>query len=156
MKEPYRITEEDFPEFEVLSVRTKDAIGAMGKYIGALYGQARRQGLKGAGPLFSVYYEKPAEGAKVDYEMFLPVEGPAEVLDKLPDFGGDRCLKARHAGSYAGLGGAYAALEAEVGKRGLAMTAPPREVYVRGPLLGFLSFIPTMVTDVYFPVKSAG
>jgi effector-binding domain-containing protein len=155
MKEPYRITEEDFPEFEVLSVRTRDALGAMGKYIGSLYGQAGRNGLKPAGPIFSVYYEKPTNPASVDYEMFLPVEGPSEKLDKLQDFGGDPCLKARHTGSYASLSDAYAALEAEVAKRGLSMSGPPREVYVRGPLLGFLSFIPTMVTDIYFPVKHA-
>lgn len=156
MKEPYRVTEEDFPEYEVLSIRTKDALGAMGKHIGGLYAQARRQGLKPAGPIFSVYYEKPTNPGSVDYEMFLPVEGPSEQLDKLVDFGGDRCLKARHSGSYADLSGAYAALEAEVAKRGFAMSGPPREVYVRGPLLGFLSFIPTMVTDIYFPVQSAG
>ena len=153
MEQSYRITEEDFPEYEVLSVRTKDAIGAMGKHIGTLFALARNRGFKPAGPLFSVYYEKPVDPSKVDYELFLPVEGPPEKLDELPDFGGDPCLKLRLKGSYKGFEEAYKTLEAEITKRKLEMSGPPREVYVRGPLLGFITLFPIMVTDIYFPIK---
>jgi effector-binding domain-containing protein len=151
--EAFEIVEADFPEEAVVSVRTKDALGAMGKHIGALYKIAREKGIKPAGPIFAVYWEKPVDPAKVDYSLYLPVEGKTDALDKCEDFGGDPCLKLRLRGSYSQFGAAYAALEAEVGKRGLEMSAPPREVYVRGPFLGFMTFIPTMVTDIYFPVK---
>lgn len=154
MSGPFTITREDFPEYEVISIRTKDSLYAMGKHIGGLYKKARERGLSPAGPVFTVYYEKPADPKNVDYELFLPVEGDAAELDKLVDFGGDPCLKLRLKGSYAGMEAAYQALSEEVGKRGLEMTGPPREVYVKGPLLGFLAFIPTMVTDIYFPIKA--
>ena len=154
MGQSYIITEEDFPEYEVLSVRTKDAIGAIGKHIGTLYAIARKRGLSPAGPLFTVYYEKPADMSKVDYELFLPVEGPPEKLDALTDFGGDPCLKLRLKGSYKGFADAYKALGDEVAKRGFEMSGPPREVYVRGPLFGFVTFLPIMVTDIYFPIKA--
>jgi effector-binding domain-containing protein len=156
MENGYRITDEAFPEYEVLSLRGKQPIGAMGKMIGGLYALARSRALKPAGPLFAVYFEKPAApAAPVDYALYLPVEGDAAKLDALETYGGDACLKLRLTGSYRGFAEAYAALEAEVGKRGLTLAGPPREVYVRGPLFGFLTFIPIMVTDIYFPVKAA-
>lgn len=35
------------------------------------------------------------------------------------------------------------------------MERPNRQqARVGGPLLGFLSFIPTMITDIYFPIKA--
>lgn len=151
--EPFEISEAEFPEETVLSIRTKDALGAMGKHIGGLYALAAAKGLKPAGPVFAVYYEKPVDPSSVDYSIYLPVEGPPEELDKHEDFGGDRCLKLRLKGSYSRFKDAYAALEAEFVKRKLEMSGPPREVYVRGPFLGFMTFIPTMITDIYFPIK---
>ncbi len=151
--EPFEISEAEFPEETVLSVRTKDTLGAMGKHIRGLYALATSKGLKSAGPVFAVYYEKPVNPSSVDYSIYLPVQGEAEELDKHEDFGGDRCLKLRLKGSYSRFKEAYAALEAEFAKRKLEMGGPPREVYVRGPLLGFITFIPIMITDIYFPIK---
>lgn len=153
MKGEFAIEERDFPEVTVLKVHAKDRVQAMGKYIGGLFQLARSKRLKAAGKLFTIYLEKPQGQEKVDYEICLPVEGPPEELDKLEDIGGDPCLCLRLPGSYSGFGGAYSALEKAVKDRGLEIAGPPREVYVRGPLLGFMAFIPTMVTDIYFPVR---
>lgn len=152
MEQAYSITEKDFPEMTVLSLKTKDSIRAMGKYIGGLFGQARIRGLKPSGPLFTVYFEKPEGEAPVEYELCLPVEGPTVELDKLADMGGDPCLYLRVKGSYSQFGAAYKALESYMAAGGYEMSGPPREVYVHGPLLGFMTFIPTMVTDIYFPI----
>jgi hypothetical protein len=84
--------------------------------------------------------------------MCLPVEGPADELDKLVEMGGDPCVFTRLRGSYAGFGRAYAALADYAKEKGLAFAGPPQEVYVRGPLLGFLTFIPTMITDINSPI----
>lgn len=152
MDEPFMIEERTFPEMTVLSVRTRDDFKAMGTHIRALYGQARLRNLAPSGPLFTVYFEKPEGNNPVDYELCLPVEGRPEELDKLADFGGEKCLYLRVKGSYGQFGAAYKAFEDELYRRGIQPIAPPREVYVRGPLLGFLTFIPVMVTDIYFPI----
>lgn len=154
MKKVFVIEERTFPEMTVLSVRTKDSLMAMGKYIGGLYEQASVRGLRAGGPVFAVYFEKPEKGASAEYELFLPVEGPPDELDKLADIGGDPCLYLRLKGSYAHFEEAYQALTDHVAAKGYEMIAPPREVYVRGPLFGFLTFIPTMITDIYFPIKA--
>ena len=154
MNQPYSIEERKFPEMTVLSVRTVDTLRAMGSYIKGLYEQAARRGLRPAGPIFTVYFEKPGEKPELDYEMNLPVEGLPEELDKLADMGGDPCLYLRVKGSYAQFGAAYSALTEYAARNGYELAGPPREVYIRGPLLGFLSFIPTMVTDIYFPVAT--
>ncbi len=154
MAEPFSIVRETFPEYEVVSVRTRDSLYAMGKHIGALYSLARRRHLRPAGPLFTVYYEKPADPENVDYELFLPVSGDPAELDKLVDFGGDPCLKLRLKGGYSRFEAAYKALSDAVESQGLELSGPPREVYVRGPLFGFLTFIPIMITDIYFPIKA--
>jgi len=153
MKGAFAIEEKDFPEMTVLKVRAKDTVTAMGKYIGVVFRQAREKGLKPSGKLFSVYFEKPEGEKKIEYEMCLPVEGPPEELDKLEEIGGDPCLCLRVKGSYSQFSSAYATLEAAAKEKGLEFAGPPREVYVKGPVLGFLTFIPTMVTDIYFPIR---
>jgi effector-binding domain-containing protein len=136
----------------VLTVKAKDSIRAMGNHIRGLFEQARIRGLKPDGPLFTVYYEKPEGEAPVEYELCLPVAGPPAELDKLADMGGDPCLYLRVKGSYSQFGAAYKAMTDHVSAKGYELAGPPREVYVRGPLLGFLTFLPTMVTDIYFPI----
>lgn len=153
MNKAFEIDEADFPEATILSLRAKDSIMAMGKRIGGLYRLARERGLKPDGPIYAVYYEKPEGNAPLDYEMCLPVEGATEVLDKLEVRGGDRCLHLRVKGSYSQFESAYAALGKALADRGLTPSGPPREVYTRGPLLGFMTFIPIMVTDIYFPIE---
>ena len=152
MEKTYSIEEKDFPEMTVLTVKTKDSIRAMGSYIRGIYEQARIRGLRPDGPIFTVYFEKPEGEAAVEYELCLPVAGPAAELDKLADIGGDPCLYLRVKGSYAQFGAAYKALGDFATAGGYAISGPPQEVYVRSPLLGFLTFIPTMVTDIYFPI----
>jgi effector-binding domain-containing protein len=153
MKGEFAVEEKDFPEMKVLKVHAKDTIMAMGKYIGAVFRLARERGLKPSGKLFSIYLEKPEGASKVEYEICLPVEGPLAELDKLETLGGDHCLYLRVDGSYSQFGAAYEALVAAAKDRGLEFAGPPREVYVRGPILGFMTFIPTMVTDIYFPIR---
>lgn len=153
MAEAFAIEERDFPEMTVLSVKTKDSLRAMGSYIRGLYQQASIRGLRPDGPVFTIYLDKPTDPENVDYEMCLPVSGPPEELDKLADMGGDPCLYLRVKGSYKRFEAAYAALTGHAAAKGYSLAGPPREIYVRGPLLGFMTFIPTMVTDIYFPIE---
>jgi effector-binding domain-containing protein len=152
MGQAYIVDEQDFPEMTVLKVRTRDSLMAMGTHIKTLYEQAGMKGLKVDGAIFAIYHEKPQDPQQVDYEMCLPVEGPTEELDKLEDMGGDPCLHLRVKGSYSQFEAAYKALSDFATGRGYEIVGPPREVYTRGPFLG-MTFIPTMVTDIYFPIK---
>lgn len=152
MEKAYIIDEREFPEMTVLKVRIKDSLMKMGMHIKALYEQAGMRGLKVDGPIFAIYHEKPTNPMEVDYEMCLPVEGPTEELDKLEDMGGDPCVHLRVKGSYSQFEAAYKALTDQAAAKGYELDGPPREVYTRGPFLG-MTFIPTMITDIYFPIK---
>ena len=134
MEKTFAVEKRTFPSMTVLSVRTVDTLMAMGKYIKGLYGQAARRGLRPAGPVFTLYYEKPGEKPELEYELCLPVTGPAEELEQLADMGGDTCLYLRVKGSYAQFGKAYAALVEFADTSGWTISGPPREIYVRGPL----------------------
>jgi Transcriptional regulator, effector-binding domain/component len=151
MAEAYVIEEKAFPEATVVSIRTKDSLKAMGKYIRELYGLARQKGLKPDGPIFTEYFEAPTDQSKVDYAMHLPVEGDTAELDKLEDIGGDPCLCLRVKGSYSKLAAAYKSLTDYIAAKGYEMSGPPREVYARSPFLGIMALA---VTDIYFPVKA--
>jgi len=152
MGSAFDVGKKTFPLLSAISIRTRDSLFAMGKLIGSLYGKAREAGRSPAGSVFCVYYEKPVDPKSVDYEMFLPVSGEADEAKGIARLGGENCLYLRVKGSYSQFGAAYDALSAFVEEHKLRMIAPPREVYVRGPLLGFLTFIPIMVTDIYFPI----
>jgi len=152
MNDRFAVEERKFPECVVLSIRTKDSLFAMGKYIGALFSKAKEAGRKPAGSVFCVYYEKPVDPKAVDYEMFLPVSGDIDPSKGIARIGGENCVYLRVKGSYSQFEAAYDAVSAYIAVKKLEIIAPPREVYVRGPLLGFLTFIPIMITDIYFPI----
>ena len=82
--------------------------------------------------------------------MHLPVDGSAGGVTEI---GGETCAYLRLKGSYKQFASAYAALGEYIQNNGLEVIAPPREVYIRGPLFGFMTFIPTMITDIYFTLK---
>lgn len=139
-----------YPIQNVITIRTRDSLYAMGKYIGQLHKKARAAGLKPAGKIYCVYYEKPEDPQNVDYEMGLPV---SSVTDETTQIGGEDCVYLRVKGSYKQFGDAYQAMSDYIQKENIELSGPPREVYVKGPLLGFMTFIPTMITDIYFPIK---
>lgn len=148
----YVVSEKNYPEQTVVYIRRKASLYEMGKIIRELFSTARSLKRKPAGTIFSIYYEKPEDPKSVDYEMCLPVQGQADA-EGLKKIGGEKCAYLRVKGSYKQFEQAYGAVGQYVESKGYKAAAPPREVYVRGPLLGFLTFIPTMITDIYFPVE---
>ena len=147
------ITQRRYPEQYVLHKRTRDSLGSMGKYIRELDKRRKELGLAGAGPFFAIYYEEPTNPQSVDYELLYPVDATTET-ENIRKIGGENCAYLRVKGSYSQLGEAYKSLIEYVTEEKLEVAAPPREVYVKPPLLGFLFFIPTMITDIYFPLKN--
>lgn len=143
-----------FPKTRVLSSRQRAPLASIGRLIGGLFGKAAARGLRPGGPPFAVYFEKPADPNSVDFELFLPVEGEEEKLEDLAEFGGERCWRLLLRGAYSGLSGAYAYIEGRLASEGRSLSAPPREVYRRGPLLGFLPF--GLLTELWFPLAEGG
>jgi effector-binding domain-containing protein len=146
----YFIEELSFPRVKVLRKRVKDSFNAMGRLIGSLYGEAAARRLKPAGAVFCIYYEKPSDPRSVDYEVCLPVEGAAGDMEGVEEMGGETCLRIVYKGPYKGISGVYDALGAHIEDENRRVIAPPREVYRRGPLFGFLPW--GLVTEVWFPV----
>lgn len=147
----YSIEEAKFPKSSVLRTRVKDTLRTIGRHIGALYRRAGTLGLRPAGSLFAIYHEKPENPESVDYELCLPVKGEPAAMRGLGEIGGDTCLRIVYRGPYKGLSGVYDALGARIEDENRTVLAPPREVYVRGPFLGFLPL--GLVTEVWFPVS---
>ena len=146
----YQIEKVEFPRQRVLSKREKTSLKDMGRLIGSLYGRAAAQRLEPAGPVFTIYYEKPADPASVDYELCLPVRGSAEALAELREIGGDTCYRITLRGSYKGLARVYDFLNARIEDENRSLSAPPREVYRRGPFMGIIPI--GLLTEVYYPL----
>ena len=146
------ISQKRYPVQHALHKRVKDSLWSMGKYAMKLAKRRRKLGLESTGPFICIYYEEPTNPQSVDYEILCPVETDTETTE-IKRLGGETCAYTRVKGSYSKLVAAYKALSEYVEKENLEVSAPPREVYVRRPLLGFLVFIPTMITDIYFPLK---
>lgn len=91
----------------------------------------------------------------MDFEILFPVEanGENEYIKKI---GGEHCAYLSYRGSYKDLHIAHEAVRAYMKNNKLKREGSFREVYVKRPLLGVLFFIPTMVTDIYFPLAGAG
>lgn len=150
----YEITKKKYPEQNVIYIRTRDSLYSMGKYISQLYKTARKATVEPAGPIFTMYYEKPTDPKSVDYEMALPVNGELNTGEiRTKKIGGENCIYLRLKGSYKQFEDAYREMSDYIEKNNIELSGPPREVYVRGPLFGILTFIPIMITDIYFPIK---
>lgn len=154
MKSEFKVEVKTFNQNNVVSVRTVDSLYSMGSYIRKLYRIASRNKLKPKGHIFTIYYSDVDNPKEVDYEMHLPVDKDIDTDSfSTKVIGGEECVYLRVKGSYNKLGKAYQAIIDYVNEYNYEIIKPPREVYVRGPLLGFLFFIPTMITDIYFPIK---
>jgi len=142
-----------FPRLVVVGRRERRSFAEMGRQIGALYGEAEARRLRPAGAPFVVYFEKPVGTQSVDYGLYLPVTGSATATEGLEEIGGEECYRVVWKGPYKGLAAVYEALSARVEAEGRSLVAPPREVYGRGPLLGFLPF--GLLTEIWYPIEAA-
>ena len=139
-----------FPRQTIIAQRGKASLSDMGRIAGSLFGRAAAQRLAPAGPIFAIYYEKPVDPDSVDYELCLPVKGASTGDEGLREIGGETCYRITWHGSYKGLGRVYDFLNARIEDERRSLSAPPREVYRRGPFLGIVRI--AMITEVYYPL----
>ncbi len=142
------------PKFTAYTIRTKDTMQSMGKYIGKLFGAIRKEKLKFGGTVFSVYYEVPQDNQPCDFEMGLSITGniPANHAN-IKTIGGMKCLTIQHKGSYSKLKTAYDFMRSYVKENNIDIVGAPFEIYTKGPFLGFIMIPSLLVTDIYFPIK---
>ncbi|MBI9012284.1 MAG: hypothetical protein JEZ08_08605 [Clostridiales bacterium] len=141
----------EFKKQECLSNKTKDSLFAMGKYIRKLKKEAHSLGVKQDGPVFTIYYEEPENPKDFEYEVFLPINQKITGITK--SIGDEFCASIRINGSIKQFKTAHNTLTDFIKNNNHEAVGHLIVVYVKGPLLGFLAFIPTMVTDFYFPIK---
>ena len=118
-----------------LEVRLADLPSTIGSSFGEVYaylGQRRAA----AGEPFIVYWGRPGPGdAPFRIEISAPIDRP---LDPPPGWActtlpAGRFASVLHVGPYDTLGVAYDDLTAWIGRQGLAIAGPPREVYLSEP-----------------------
>ncbi len=142
----------EFEKKECLSIKTKDSLFAMGKYIRKLRAEAKSLGVEQVSPVFTIYYEEPEDPKNVEYEVYLPINTAISGVTK--SIGGEYCANIRIEGSIKQFEEAHNTLTDYIKNNNHEAVGHLIVVYVKGPLLGFLAFIPTMITDFYFPLKS--
>lgn len=129
--------------------------GAVGGLFGELRSYAGRHGVSG-GAWISVWYDDGYKETDVDGEAAfvtgdpLPTDGRVEERT-LPAVGMMACTV--HHGSFATIGGAYAALLGWIEVNGYRVVGPNRELYLRG---GEEIDNPDYVIEVQFPIEKTG
>jgi effector-binding domain-containing protein len=135
----------------VAGIRTR------GRYrdCGPLFGQlCRKLGRHAGGPPMMLCYDSELREDDADFEVAIPIRKPltldGAVVHELPAVA---CLTVIHRGPYEELDGSYAAMLAEVERRGVVIERPTREVYLKGPGMIFRGNPKKYVTELQFPVR---
>jgi effector-binding domain-containing protein len=149
----YEVTLKEIPAQTVAGVR--DVVptpSEVSRLFGELFGHLGRQRVKYAGPPMSIYHDPEFSESDIDVEVAAPVEKTPPDSDRVKS----RELPAIHAasvvhqGPYEAIGEAYAAVMHWIEENGYHITAPIREVYLRGPGQGEPE---TYVTELVIPVE---
>ncbi len=116
-------------------VRLSEIGGAIGAAFGEVYGQLGAQGVASEQPPFVIYHGMPEGDAPFDVEVCAMVDRPVEApagweLQELP---AGLFATLMHVGPYDTVGSTYDTLTEWIGAHDLAVSGPPREVYLSEP-----------------------
>jgi effector-binding domain-containing protein len=135
----------------VAGIRTR------GRYrdCGPLFGQlCRKVGRHVGGPPMMLCYDSEPREDDADFEVAVPIKKlltlDGAAVHELPAV---TCLTMIHQGPYEALGGSYAAMLAEIERRGAAIEGPTREIYLKGPGMIFRGNPKKYVTELQFPLR---
>lgn len=142
------------PSVIAYTIRTKDTMQSMGKYIGKLFSLLRKEKLKFGGTVLCVYHEVPQDGQPCDFEMGVSIKGNIPQNNQnIKTIGGMKCLTIQHKGSYSKLKTSYDFMRNYVKENKVDIAGTPFEIYSKGPIFGFIMIPALLVTDIYFPIK---
>ncbi|TDV42569.1 DUF302 domain-containing protein [Actinophytocola oryzae] len=157
---PYQIDVTDTVPGNVLTLRRVVRVDRAGTDVGTslaeLYASARAAGLHPSGPPSVTYLDQPRSGGQVHADLSVAVApgiGCADPCDgaRIVTRHSQPVARAVHHGDYAGIGGAYRALEDWVLDHGYRSAGPPTETYLVGP--GTASDPAGYRTEVCLPVR---
>ena len=116
----------------------------------------RALGRYGAGKPLCLYHDGEYREEDANFEPCLPLRQTVAapdgvVIRTLP---ATRCLSLIHPGPYSQLGRSYRKIFAEVGRRGLTVALPTREVYLKGPGMIFRGNPRRYLTEIQLPLAA--
>jgi effector-binding domain-containing protein len=135
----YEIAVAEVPERTVLArrerVHIEEIAPTVRRTFGTLYAHIARSAVQPAGEPFVVYHTQPGEGVEWEIEVCAPVSDmllapPGFTVHKMPE---GSVAATVHVGPYAGIGEAYAEIQAYIRTHQLDPAGPPREIYLTGP-----------------------
>jgi effector-binding domain-containing protein len=139
---------------KALDVRLASIGATISSSFAEIYGHLASRGVAATQPPFVIYEGQPdSSNAPFPIEVCAPVGDDVEApvgWSRL-ELPAGAFASVVHVGPYERLGDAYAGLQAWVGRQGLAIAGPPREVYLSEPTVA-----PAETrTVVEFPVREA-
>jgi DNA-binding transcriptional MerR regulator len=150
----YQIEVKEIAPVLVAAIRYKGKYSDVGKQIGVLY-----KAVKGdaAGAPIQCYYDTEYKEEGADMELCLPIKKtinhPDVTVKKLPAV---KAICTVHTGRYETLNIAYKALMDYANEHKMTLTAPSREIYVKGPGMIFRGNEDRYVTEIIIPFEETG
>jgi effector-binding domain-containing protein len=147
------IVEKNVPDIRIAAIRWKGRYGDCGKYIGRLAKYVYRYLV---GKPFNMYYDEGFKEEDADIETCFPVREDKEI--KVPDdiairtLPGCKVVSIMHKGPYDQLGRSYEKISSYLKQKNYCVTAPPREIYIKGPGMIFTGNPKKYLTEIQFPV----
>jgi effector-binding domain-containing protein len=147
------IVEKNIPELRIASIRWKGRYDESGRYMGRLAKCVYRY-LNGKP--FNMYYDMEYKEEDADIETCFPVREDKEI--KVPDgitvrtLPGGKVVSIIHQGPYDQLGRSYEKMAMYLKQKNYEVSAPPREIYIKGPGMIFRGNPKKYLTEIQFPV----
>ena len=130
-----QIQEKQVDGLTVAGIRTRGRYQECGPVFGKL---GRKIGRHIAGKAMCLYYDGEYRETDADFEPCFPIGKRVDVdgieVHELPS---GSCLSLIHVGPYEELSRSYGALFEHARERGLEITLPTREIYLKGPGMAF-------------------
>lgn len=116
-------------------VRLSEIGGALGMAFGEGYGHLGARRVEGDGPPFVIYHGMPMADEPFDIEVCAPVAHPVDPPPgwQALELPAGTFVTLLHVGPYDAVASAYTTLTGWIGHHGLAVSGPPREVYLSPP-----------------------
>ena len=148
------IVEKKVPDIRIASICWKGRYGDTGQYFKKLGKQMYRHI---AGKPFNMYYDEGFKEDDADIESCFPICMGKEIMTpegiSIRTLPGGNVVSITHKGPYDQLGRSYEKIASYLKQKSYQITAPPREIYVKGPGIIFKGNPKNYLTEIQFPVS---
>jgi DNA-binding transcriptional MerR regulator/effector-binding domain-containing protein len=146
--ENYGVEEKDLPSMWVAGIRMRGRYSDCGKVFGKL---CRKFGRPMVGKPMMLYYDEEYREEDADFEPCVPLKKSLESdVASVRELPGGRCLSLVHKGPYDQLMKSYRRIFEHATSNNIKLTAPSREVYLKGPGMIFKGNPERYLTEIQF------